>query len=329
MTTLCILYAGGTIGMVPGKQGLEPRPGVMNAALAPLIPAGIDWELVEYAPLIDSSNAAPADWGRLAADLAARRERYDGFVVLHGTDTLAHTASALAFLLPGFGKPVAVTGSMRPLFEPGSDAPANVALAIAAASHERLAEVVVPFAGRVWRGCRVRKADSASDDAFVAPNDAPLYADGRWFPERLLAVDAAGFRPRATRLDRDVALLWLAPGATVTAAAQTLALPGLAGAVLVGYGAGNVPDRLAPALAQAAARGVVLASVTQAWRGGVAPGCYAASAALAAAGAVPCGDMTPEAALAKLTVLLSDLDDAGAVRAAMAAVACGERRAAA
>lgn len=326
MKKICILYAGGTIGMVPGAQGLEPRPGVMNEALAPLVPAGIDRELVEYAPLIDSSNAAPSDWGRLAADLAERRDRHDGFVVLHGTDTLAYTASALAFLLPGFGKPVAVTGSMRPLFEAGSDAPANVALALAAAAHDRLNEVVVPFAGRIWRGCRVRKVDSARDDAFMAPNDEPLYADGHWFAERLLPADG-DFRPRPLGMARKVAMIWLSPGATVEAAAQTLAWPELAGAVLVGYGAGNVPDRLAPALAQAAARGVVLASVTQAWRGGVAPGCYAASAALAAAGAVPCGDMTPEAALAKLTVLLAETEDAGAVRAAMARIACGERAA--
>ncbi|MCG9097376.1 asparaginase [Laribacter hongkongensis] len=319
---ICFLYAGGTIGMQPTAHGLAPVPGVMNAALAPLLPADIDWTLAEYDPLIDSSNATPADWLRLARDIDTRRDAADGFVVLHGTDTLAHTASALACLLAGLGKPVAVTGSMRPLFEAGSDAPANIRLAVSAVRQAGLCEVVVPFAGRVWRGCRVRKAHSLADAAFVAPNDLPLFDAGGWHPERFAAP--SGVRRIVPESLPAVALVWLAPGATLDAAVATLALPHLAGAVLAGYGAGNVPDALAPHLLAAAGRGVVLATVTQAWQGAVAMGAYAASQALVAAGVVPLADMTPEAALARLTVLLATETDPQRVRQQLAGGRPGE-----
>lgn len=324
MAGILILYAGGTIGMQPSPAGLANRPGVMRAALAELLPAAPAWELLEYAPLIDSSDATPADWWRIALDLTARRDRFDGFVVLHGTDTLAYTAAALAFLLPGFGKPVAVTGAMRSLFEPGSDAPANLELALQVAGRSALAGVAVAFAGRVWRGGRVRKADSLRPDAFVAPNDAPLFADGCWadappVPSRFVPPAMPARMPR-------VVLLWLAPGATVEAAAAVLADPQVDGVVLACYGTGNAPasPALAEALAQAVARDAVVVSVTQAWRGGVAPGVYAASSMLAQAGVVPGGDMTPEAAVAKLTVLLAHEADRQQVRRGMTANLAGE-----
>lgn len=312
--------------MQPSPDGLTNRPGVMRPTLSGLIPAGTTWDLLEYDPLIDSSDATPADWWRMARDLAARRDDFDGFVVLHGTDTLAYTAAALAFLLPGFGKPVAVTGAMRSLFEPDSDAPANVRLALEAAGRPALADIVVPFAGKVWRACRVRKADSLQPDAFIAPNDAPLFAGGQWLDARLpVAVHGAGLPPVPAVLPK-VALLWLAPGGTVEAAAAVLADPRFDGVVLACYGAGNAPasPALAEALAIAAARHAVVVSITQAWRGGVVPGAYAASSMLARAGVVACGDMTPEAAVAKLTVLLAREPDRARVRQEMAVSLAGE-----
>ena len=116
---ICILYTGGTIGMVPTKKGFAPRKGYFREAISSIddlqnsdMP---DWDMIEFEPLLDSSNIALEQWNQIGRSIADNYEKYDGFVVLHGTDTMAYTASALSFMLEGLAKPVVITGSQIPL----------------------------------------------------------------------------------------------------------------------------------------------------------------------------------------------------------------------
>ena len=127
---ICILYTGGTIGMVPTKKGFAPRKEYFRDAISSIddlqkddMP---DWDMIEFEPLLDSSNIALAQWNQIGRAISERYENYDGFVVLHGTDTMAYTASALSFMLEGLAKPVVITGSQIPLCELRSDARDNL-----------------------------------------------------------------------------------------------------------------------------------------------------------------------------------------------------------
>ncbi|AOX99651.1 asparaginase [Jeongeupia sp. USM3] len=300
---ILVIYAGGTIGMRPGPGGLAPEAG---ALAGPLQALATDAKLVEYEPLLDSSAMGPAHWNRIAADIAAHRDAFDGFLVLHGTDTLAWTASALALQLRGLGKPVVLTGAMRPWFEPGSDAPDNVAAALALLRADSpFAEVGVVMAGRLWRGCRVRKLDCDHDDAFAAPNEAPLgaWSDGRW------ALDAArlqvpGAMAAVMPFDPTARVLHvqLAPGCTPAWLASALERDPPDALLLQSFGSGNLPDDagLRRVLAGLAAR-IPVVNLTLCPRGRTRPGLYAASAD---GGLIDGGMMTPEAALAKLHAVL-------------------------
>ncbi|PWV64372.1 asparaginase [Plasticicumulans acidivorans] len=320
-----VAYTGGTIGMVPSASGYVPAPGFLarlRQALpqldAPTVP---DFELYEYAELLDSANMRPDDWNRIAADIAARHDAYDGFVVLHGTDTMAYTASALSFMLEGLRKPVILTGSQIPLCEPRNDARDNLLDALILAGHCGIAEVCVAFNGVLLRGNRTTKVKAEGLGAFESPNLPPLAELGidiRIHRERVRAPAALPFRLRPFG-DAEVAALRLFPGIRADFLRRALAEP-LAGLVLEAYGAGNGPARdpdVLAALTQASARGVVIVVVTQCLEGRAELGTYAAGSALAAAGCVGGQDMTAEAALTKLAYLFAEGLSAAEVRAAI------------
>lgn len=330
---VCILYAGGTFGMAPGAAGLVPDRGLAQALQARLPAPGQHgmprWELHEYEQPIDSAEAQPRDWHRIAADIAARYDAYDGFVVIHGTDTMAYTASALSFALAGLRKPVIVTGAQIPLALPRSDAPGNLASALRIAGGQRLPEVGLVFGSKLLRGNRATKVSAADFDAFDSPNHPPL---GRVGIE--IEIDRARVLPMPAReafelvapTAREVALLRLHPGLAVALLERVLA-PTVAGLVLHSYGAGNGPVGLpgfVDTLAAASARGVVIVNVSQCARGRVDPALYATGSALAAAGVVGGHDMTVEAALTKLHHLLSLGLPADEVRRRMQQPCCGE-----
>ncbi|MHA3028065.1 asparaginase [Chromohalobacter israelensis] len=339
--TILVLYTGGTLGMIESAHGLRPA-GDFEARLRLAIsrlPAsrgdGIPpFEMLEYATPIDSSSATPADWQRLARDIATRHADYAGFVVLHGTDTLAWTASSLAFQLLGIDKPVVVTGAQKPLEAPGSDALGNIETALRFAALPGLAEVTVAFAGKLMRGCRSRKWDTHAFDGFASPN-WPLLGeciDGApvLYPSRLLSPSGA---PRFELPDlstaSSVVRLALWPGIQARQVATLLDEDSVRGAVLECWGSGNMPDdpHLAGALVTASGAGKLLAVVSQCPHGPVALETYASGQALGDAGVLAGDDMTPEAAFTKLThVLAQPLTDAQR-RHRFLSPLCGERSA--
>ncbi|HET7433774.1 MAG TPA: asparaginase domain-containing protein, partial [Thermoanaerobaculia bacterium] len=169
-----IAYTGGTIGMKRTRAGYVPASGYLQAQMDeipelrhPSMPA---YTIHEYDPLLDSSNMTPAEWLKIARDVAANHEKYDGFVVLHGTDTMAYTASALPFLLGSVRKPVIITGSQIPLCEIRNDARENLITSLLIASNYAIPEVCLYFGGKLLRGCRSVKVSANGFAAFDSPN---------------------------------------------------------------------------------------------------------------------------------------------------------------
>lgn len=327
-----LAHAGGTIGMRRGAAGYEPSAGHLASLLADMRQLGSPdlptTELFEFEPLLDSADMSPRDWFAIAQVIERRYDDFDGFVVLHGTDTLAYTSSALSFLLDGLTKPVVVTGSQLPLEVLRSDATENLLGALLVAATDDLHEVVVCFGGAVMRGNRVTKVSSTGFDAFESPNE-PLIA-------KLGVSIEAGPAPRrgpqqgplrTARLSEvSVAALRLFPGIRVGLVENVLRPP-LAGLVLETFGSGNAPSRdeaLLQAFAEASERGVVIVNTTQCLRGGVDMSGYATGSALARAGVVSGGDMTQEAALTKLIWLLGQGLEAREVRSLVQADLRGE-----
>jgi L-asparaginase len=342
---LYIAYTGGTIGMTRTVDGYAPAPGFLAAQMAAMPeladPRMPGYDIHEYDPLLDSSNMRPADWVRIGQDIVAHYDAYDGFLVLHGTDTMAYTASALPFFLQGLRKPVIVTGSQIPLCEIRNDARANLITSMLIAAEYPVPEVCLYFGGKLLRGCRAVKVDADGLEAFDSPKYPPLGVAGVE-----IQIDPtcghAGFAPPGAAMGREAGLPVVslaAPRAEATVGAFRL-FPGLApdllrnvlqpplqGLVLEAYGVGNGPDRdadLLAALTEAASRGVVIVAITQCLRGAVHLGEYAAGSALAKAGVISGGDMTAEAALCKLFYLFSQRFPAEVVAAKMAEDLCGE-----
>jgi L-asparaginase len=342
---LYIAYTGGTIGMSRTADGYAPAPGFLAAQMA-MMPELADprmpgYDIHEYDPLLDSSNMRPADWVHIGQDIVTHYDAYDGFLVLHGTDTMAYTASALPFFLQGLRKPVIVTGSQIPLCEIRNDARANLITSMLIAAEYPLPEVCLYFGGKLLRGCRAVKVDADGLEAFDSPKHPPLGVAGVE-----IQIDPtcghSGFAPPGAAIGREAGLPGLslaAPCAEATVGAFRL-FPGLApdllrnvlqpplqGLVLEAYGVGNGPDRdtaLLVVLAEATSRGVVIVAITQCLRGAVHLGEYVAGSALAKAGVISGGDMTAEAALCKLFYLFSQGLPPETVAVRMAEDLCGE-----
>lgn len=296
-----------------GARGYAPSPGHLAellGAMPELADAAMpEIELLEFDPLLDSADMVPADWERIATSIAERYPEVDGVVVLHGTDTMAFTASALSFLLDGLAKPVVVTGSQLPLVEVRSDARENLFAALQLAARDDLHEVCVYFNGKLLRGNRSTKVSASGYDAFDSPNEAPLGSVGVDVTLRSGAARPPQSGPLRVHPVRDVtvAALRLFPGIRAELLHNVLQPP-VQGVVLETYGAGNAPTRepaLLDAVREATARGVVVVNCTQCLHGRVDMSGYATGAALLDAGVVSGADMTPEAALSKLIWLLS------------------------
>lgn len=303
--SILMLYTGGTIGMAPSDQGYRSQSGFEDR-LRPLLTERHtntlpNFTIQELAPAIDSSNITPTDWSRMAQTLMDAWGRYSGFVILHGTDTMAYTASALSFLLRGVDKPVVITGSQIPLVAPDSDGLGNILNALRGAAAERT-EVMISFAGRFVRGNRARKVHSTDFTAFDSPNFDPLSPLIPHLPQRDRQFAAPNF------LNGSTLFLPFYPGQSTAQVVKSLQDPTVQGVVLESYGLGNPPDTnetLMGALNEAAARGVTIVNITQCFQGRVDQATYATGDRLAKMGVISGYDMTREAAIAKLNVMIA------------------------
>lgn len=271
---------------------------------------------ISFDPPIDSSNISPAHWVDIARAIEDNYARYDGFVVLHGTDTMAYTASALSFMLENMCKPVIITGSQLPIGEVRTDGEENLitAVQIAAArtrsGEPMVQEVAILFENYLWRGNRATKRSADNFNAFKSHNYPELAKIGlgiNFHEEALLRHTHGADKPLRVNysLDTSVMVLDLFPGIDSRTLRHQLATPGIKGVVLKTYGAGNAPtdDWFISAVRDAVRRGITVLNVTQCVNGSVMKR-YAAGDALASAGVLSGYDITTEAALTKLMILL-------------------------
>ncbi|KLO10555.1 asparaginase-domain-containing protein [Schizopora paradoxa] len=268
----------------------------------------IRYAILEWDPLLDSSNVETDDWVRIATEIELNYTFYDAFVVLHGTDTMCYTSSALSFMLEDLGKTVILTGAQIPLSQLRNDAVDNLLGALSIAGLYIIPECCVFFNQCLFRGSRVSKVSSFDLDAFNSPNFAPLVKVGidivvNW-NDVIRQTSLRRFRAHKL-MNSKVATLRLFPGITADIVSAFLKPP-IQGVVLETFGAGNAPQRadLMAALSEASERGVVIVAITQCTKGAVSDK-YETGRSLLQAGVVPGADMTPECALTKLGYLLS------------------------
>ena len=174
MKKVCMIYTGGTIGMKKTENGYYPEPHFLERSLKQIHELSYhevpEFDLIEYSPLLDSSNIQMEQWTKIAEDIFEHYDEYCGFVILHGTDTMAYTASALSFMLQGLSKPIVLTGSQIPLEEIRSDARDNIISSLMIAGEGQISEVCVFFANKLFRGNRCVKISSDEKGAFSSPN---------------------------------------------------------------------------------------------------------------------------------------------------------------
>lgn len=329
---ILIINTGGTISSIRASQGYEPAIGYVKTALAkipalehPEMPL---YSIKEYDPLLDSSNMTVSDWNCIAQDIASEYEQFDGFVIFHGTDTMAYTASALSFMLENLAKPVILTGSQIPLSEVRNDAMDNVITSLWLCAHQPINEVCIYFNQNLLRGNRSQKISAQRFNAFDSPNFPHLADVGitiEIHKELLQPMPKKPFHLQ-TISPHFIANFRLFPGFASNVLAYILEQP-LRGLILETYGAGNAqnndPHFLA-LLAQASDRGVVIVNCSQCQQGRVEMDQYATGHTLKLAGLISGHDMTPEAAHCKLLYLFSKNMDNTKVKSLMETNLCGE-----
>ena len=307
-----IAYTGGTIGMKPSAEGFVPVDGYLTETIANMsdfyhddMP---DFEIHEYMPLIDSANVSPEVWQTIAKDIQSRYDEFDGFIVLHGTDTMSYTASALSFVFEHLSKPIIITGSQIPLSQLRTDARINLLNSLYIAAHYPINEVCLFFNNQLFRGNRTTKQYADGFDAFVSPNFAPLVEAGieiKKFSKLPNTVPTEKLAVRSIEV-QSIAILHLFPGLNWQVLDNLLKSP-LQALVLLTYGVGNAQQdpQLLNTLKRASERGIIIVNCSQCLKGAVNMQGYATGHALSEAGVISGGDMTTETVIAKLYYLLS------------------------
>ncbi|KAI1391354.1 asparaginase-domain-containing protein [Hypoxylon trugodes] len=340
-----IIITGGTICMQPSASGLVPVDGFLDNAMAPrpsfndmsekvplsVVKDGVKvtidslrtppssysrhirYGALEFLPLLDSSSISSFGWTQIATTIKENYHLFDGFVVLHGTDSLSYSASALSFMLEDLGKPVILTGSQASIFALQSDAVDNLLGSLIIAGTFVIPEVCLFFHHTLFRGNRTTKVSASSFEAFASPNLAPLAkvtslgVDVAWSlvrrPNRIARFRAVSYLDTA-----HVACVRIFPGIKPEMVDSVLRVPHLRGLVLETFGMGNAPEgvdgSLTKAIAEGVRRGIIVVNVSQCTSGSVSP-LYAPGFALGKAGVVFGHDLTSEAALTKLSYLLA------------------------
>lgn len=277
-------------------------------------------DTITFEPIVDSSNIEPETWVQLAEIIQRNYDKYDGFVILHGTDTMAYSASALSFLLENLTKPVIFTGSQLPIGMIRTDGKENLITAIEIAASQKNDQAMVPevciyFENHLFRGNRTTKFNAEHFDAFLSPNYLPLATSGiniRYnYSSIHYPVGNAGHLKTYSRLENKVAVLPLFPGISREYVESITSVRGLKGLILQSFGAGNAPtnDWFTRAIRTALEKEIVVLNTTQCIAGSVDMGRYETSEALLNAGVLSGYDSTFEAAITKMMFVLANFPD--------------------
>jgi L-asparaginase len=317
-TSILIIYTGGTIGMVQ-----DPKDGILRPfdlkRIMRQIPEinglGYHIEAVSFKPPIDSSDIDTETWSRMAEIIENHYENFDGFVVLHGTDTMAYSASALSFMLENLSKPVIFTGAQLPIGALRTDGKENLITSIVIAGSREYGKPVIPevciyFESKLSRGNRTTKVNAEQFNAFQSANYPYLAKAGVHLVFHREYIRYPGkFRKLLVHktLNNNIAILKLFPGITPQLLDSVLGYEGLKGVVLETFGAGNAPTKpwFIERIKKAVGKGIIILNVTQCNMGSVEMGRYETSRHLLNAGVISGYDITTEAATAKLMVLLA------------------------
>lgn len=335
---ILIIYTGGTIGMIENVETRALEPFNFNHLIenVPKIQLlDIDIESVEFPDPIDSSSMNTSHWQSIARVIEQHYADFDGFVVLHGTDTMAYTASALSFMLENLDKPVIITGSQLPIGDVRTDGEENLITALQVASARThsgeavVREVAILFEDYLWRGNRATKHSSDNFCAFSSDNYPALASFGlgiHYNREVLLNQPPKGDLKVHYNFDTNVMMVDLFPGIQEKVVRHMFNTPGIRGIVLKTFGSGNGPSDpwFISALKEAIDRGIVIVNISQCSNGSVMPGRYSAGLGISQTGVISGHDLTAEASVTKLMHLLGSSADNETVKEMMSRSLCGE-----
>lgn len=327
--SVLLIYTGGTIGMKEDPVDGTLRPFNFNSLLEEvpeLRKFAMSIDSYSFNPIIDSSDVEPSLWRALAELIRDRYDNYDGFVILHGTDTMAYSASAMSFMLDNLDKPVIFTGSQLPIGKPRTDGKENLISAVEIATAKdsegraMVPEVCICFNSHLYRGNRSTKVNATGFSAFASPNYPALATAGIniKYNNNFIHYGAQnGLFSISTKLDTRVSILKIHPGITEQAVRDILLGSGTRAVILETYGSGNAisKDWFVQIIREAAEMGKILLNVTQCLNGDVDMDLYATGRSLKDAGVISGHDITTESALAKLFYLMGNYADNEKVKA--------------
>jgi len=296
--------------MLKTENGLAPKKGYLANVLRSMPELQKDttvtYDIIELNPLLDSSSISPKDWKRIGNVINKYYNSYDGFVVLHGTDTMQYTSSALSFMFENLNKTIVVTGSQIPISESFTDAKNNIITSLNVAAHLDIPEVVLVFGGVMLRGNRAAKTSASSLQGFSSLNYQPLaYLDLKIHFRNEKVLKPKGEMKYHSKLSNEVVVLTLFPGITGNLVRNMLK-ENVKGVIIQAFGEGNAPENedFINSLIEANKKGIILVDTTQCGNGNVNMDSYAAGSGLKKAGVINGRDMTVSAAFTKLSSLI-------------------------